>query len=194
MRWFLEAIDLSENLRKGLDAARGMRGLSALVSGVVLLAICFGLAPLIWYFDIGATVDATDHAIEYIIPTLPADWAAGAAVFVLVLTLLPTLVELFTARFAAAGIAFASWLVYVFCLFDAVTDWERTRDFCETFRNDFWGIPWVGAPLFYAFRIFWLGMATFGFELLFVVFAVVGVVLVIVGMNTGARRVANYGE
>lgn len=183
MQWFLDAIDLSENIKRALNAVRNIRGLSALVTALAFIAICVGLAPLIWYFDVEATIESTDAAVTYILPTLPERVAASVGLVTLALTLLPTLIELFGARFAAAGITFASALVYGFSLFDAVTDWDRTEQFCEIYRRDFDQAGLLGQLLFYVFRIVWLFLATFGFELLFIVFAVTAVVLLFVGMS-----------
>lgn len=84
----------------------------------------------------------------------------------------PTLVELFAARFALGGLRVAAGLVYAFSLFDAVTDWPRVVTFMDTYRRAFDGLGIFAGVAFFVARLLWLFMASFGFEVLFVVFAV----------------------
>jgi hypothetical protein len=170
--WFFDAIDLSENLKRGLSAVRTITGLPALILAFALSALCIGLAPLIWYFDVGATLDWTNIAVRHLAPTIPAQLAAYSSVFVLILTLMPTLVELFATRFALVGIRVAAGLVYAFSLFDAVTDWPRVVAFMDAYRGAFDGLGIFAGLAFFVVRLLWLFLASFGFEVLFVVFAV----------------------
>ena len=179
MNAFLDAIDLSSNLERGLAAIRGIRGLPALILGIALALICVALAPLIFYFDIGSTLSATDVAVNTIIPTIPYEYASAASLVALGLTMLPTLVELFGSRFAVVGIRVAAGLVYFFSVFDAITDWPRVHEFMEAYRASFDGLGWFAGIAFWVVRALFLFMATFGFELLFVVFAVCALALVI---------------
>jgi hypothetical protein len=172
MNAFLDAIDLSENISRGVAAVRGLRGLSALITAAALGLICVALAPLCWYFDIDATLAATDTAVSIVVPTLPGEWASAASLVALGLTLMPTLIELFGARFAMAGIRVAAGLVYFFSAFDALTDYPRVAAFCEAYRAWFEGLGVLAGIAFFVFRALFLFLATFGFELLFVVFAV----------------------
>lgn len=187
MNAFLDSIDLSENIARGLAAIRGIRGLPALILGIALSLICVALAPLIWYFDIDSTLRATDVAVNTIVPTIPYEYVATASLVALGLTLMPTLVEMFGARFAAVGIRVAAGLVYFFSVFDAITDWPRVHEFMEAYRVSFDGLGWFAGIAFWVVRALFLFMATFGFELLFVVFAVCALALVISsGMKSGA--------
>jgi hypothetical protein len=172
MNGFLDAIDLSENVSRGIAAVRGLRGLPALIAAAALGMICVALAPLVWYFDIDATIYATDTAVNIIVPTLPPEWASAAALVALGLSLLPTLIELFGARFAMAGIRVAAGMVYFFSAFDALTDWPRVAEFCSAYRQHFDGLGLLAVPAFVLFRALFLFMATFGFELAIIVFAV----------------------
>lgn len=182
MNWFLDAIDLSANIERGLNAVRGIRGLPALILGGALTLICIALLPLVWYFDIDATLMASDQALNTIMPSLPVEVAGMAAFITLGLTLLPTLVELFGARFAAAQIRVAAALVYLFSVFDMLTDWPRVVEFCGTFRPRFDEMGALAGVGFFFFRLLFLSLASFGFELLFVVFAVCALALLIGGM------------
>lgn len=179
MNGFLDAIDLSSNLERGLAAIRGIRGLSALILSIALALICVALAPLIWFFDISATLSATDTAVSIILPTIPYEYVSAASLVALGLTLMPTLVELFGARFAVVGIRVAAGLVYFFSVFDAITDWPRVHEFMGVYRASFDGLGWFAGIAFWIVRALFLFMATFGFELLFIVFAVCALALVI---------------
>lgn len=172
MNAFLDSIDLSANIQRGLEAVRGVRGTAAFVLCIALTMICVALAPMVWYFDIDATIYATDIAVNVIVPTLPMEWAAASAWVALGLSMLPTLVELFGARFAMIGIRVAAGLVYFFSVFDAITDWPRVAEFCQAYRDQFDGLGLLAGLAFLLFRGLFLFLATFGFELLFVVFAV----------------------
>lgn len=185
MKAFLDSIDLSTNISRGLMAIRGIVGLNALILAGALSLICVALAPMIWYFDLDATLYATDVATSVILPSLPYEWASAAGFIALALTLLPTLVELFGARFAQVGIRVAAGLVYLFSVFDAVTDWPRVAEFCAAYRDYFDGLGLAAGLAFWAFRALFLFLATFGFELLFVVFAVCALALFV---NSAQRR------
>jgi hypothetical protein len=186
MNWLFDMLDLSDNLRRGWLAVRNVYGWPALVMGGALAVICYALVPAILYFDVLATYDWTEKAAVYLMPTYEATGlAAYAGYTVVALTLLPTLVELFTARFAQAGIRFAGWLVFSFCLFDAITDYPRVAEFTNAYRPAFDALPGlVGWFAFWALRMGLLIMASFGFEALFIVFAVCAVILF---MNSGRR-------
>jgi hypothetical protein len=193
VNWFLDAIDLSSNIERGLAAVRGVRGLPALILGAALSLICVALLPLVWYFDIDATLMASDSALGIVLPSLPVEAVGMAAFITLGLTLLPTLVELFGARFAAVGIRVASALVYLFSAFDMLTDWPRVVEFCGVFRERFDGMGFAAGLGFWLFRLLFLFLASFGFELLLVVFAVCALALLLNGA-AGGQRAAMRGE
>lgn len=189
---FWDAIDVSENIARGLTAVRGVRGLNAIVLALALGIINYGLFWLILTFDIGATLEWTDEAAKSVdralgSSTIPLEVASAAGYVVLALTLLPTLVELFGARFAKVGIAFASGLVFAFSLFDMITDWPRVAEFFDSFRGAAEEAGIIGWALFYVLRIGWLFMASFGFEALFIIFSVCILALLLQSKDSGGR-------
>ena len=181
MNWFFDSIDLSANIQRGLTAVRGVIGLPAYILGGALTLICVGLLPLVWFFDIDATLTAADSGINFIASSLPAQAAGAMSLVVLSLTLMPTLIELFGSRFAMANIRLAAALVYLFSAFDMITDWPRVRDFTASYQFAFNDLGFFATPVFFVFRLFFLFMASFGFEMLLVVFAVCALVLFING-------------
>lgn len=195
MNWFLDSIDLSANIERGLAAVRNIRGLTALILGGALTLICFALLPLTWYFDIDATMMASDQALNTIMPTMPYEVMGMVTFIILGLTLMPTLVELFGPRFAAVGIRVAAALVYLFSAFDMLTDWPRVVEFCEAFRERFDGLGPLAGLGFWLFRLLFLFLASFGFELLLVVFAVCALALLLNGMSKSpASARGGYAE
>jgi hypothetical protein len=180
---FWDAIDVSTNIKRGLTAIRGISGLPALILFAALAGINFGLFWLVWTFDIASTLDWSDQAANKIASMSNTSAAPMmgqyAGYVVLALTLLPTLTELFGSIFAKAQIVFASWLVFAFSLFDMLTDWPRVVEFFDGFTMAADGGGPLGWLAFYALRIVWLFMASFGFEALLVVFAVCMVALLL---------------
>lgn len=189
MNAFFDAIDLSTNLERGLRAVRPVTGLPALILAIALSLICAALVPLVWYFDIGATVDWTASAIDTILPTLPAQLAELATLFVLAITVLPTLVELFGSRFALIGIRVAAGLVYAFSLFDAVTDWPRASAFVDAYAGAFARLGLLATPALWLARILFLFLASFGFELLLIIFAICAMALFLNSKRPAAQHV-----
>jgi hypothetical protein len=185
MHSFWSAIDVSDNLQKSLAAIRGIRGLNAAILAAALGGVSYGLFWLVWYFDVGATLDWTQTAVGIVAPSIPASMAGAAGALVLAITLLPTLIELFTARFAREGIIAAGGLVFAFSLFDMITDWPRVVVFMDAYAGAFDRLGFLRWPVFHITRLLWLFMASFGFELLFIVFAVTAFALLLQAKGAG---------
>lgn len=173
MKHFFDAIDISTNIERGLRVVKGVRGIPALLLMTVLFAMCYLLVPWIWYFDLDSTVEWTNIAITQVQPSVSqAGEVIGFAV--MGITLLPSLVEMFTAKFAAAGIRVAGILIYGFSLFDMITDRPRVWAFVEGFRPAFDGLGLLTEGALLIIKVMFLFLASFGFEALFVVFLVSG--------------------
>jgi hypothetical protein len=174
---FLNLIDLSLNIQRGIQTIRGVTGGVAALMAVGLTVLACGLAPLVWYFDLSATLDYADPLIRELSPTLPTTLVAFSTFVVLAVTLLPTVVELLLPRIGAKVQA-AALLVFVFSGVDAVTDWPRVATTMAVYRGGFeqWGI--AGMVLWYALHPLLLLFSTFLFELLFVLCVVLILVLV----------------
>jgi hypothetical protein len=175
---------LSENLERALGVVRGLTGLPALVLACALTVVCIGLAPLVWYLDLDSTLQWTDTIITIVVPTIPAEFAAWVSVISLALTLLPSAIELFTARFAVRIPAAAS-LVYTFSLIDMVTDYPRVRTLLAGYQPAFESLGLLATPAYWLAHPLLLFLASFGFELLLIVFSVTALVLFI---NAGQHR------
>jgi hypothetical protein len=196
MEWLFDLMDLPENLQRGLYVCRPIRGLSAGVMGGILLFLCWLLWPWLWYFDIESTQVWTDQTIQTLQPTLGnaaipmiSTYSEYAGWIVTGMTFLPTLIEMFTVRFASAGIKAARLLVLFFATFDMVTDFPRVSAFVDTLNA-------TGAfkLLLLLMKAPLLLLASFGLQQLFIVFLACGIVLLLNsrGQPIG-RKHPNYG-
>jgi hypothetical protein len=186
---FFDMIDLGENIKRAMRAIRDVTDIAALVTigPTALLAILF--TALAWHFDIQSTWRWSDVAVQQLRPTFVGQFAEYLPVLVFTLSMLPTLVELFTVRFARADIALAQWLVYFFVAFDLVTDWPTASDFIDGYvaSGVFDRLGLLATPAIWAAKIVWLLVASFGFEMLCIVFGLATLGLLL-NLNRGPRR------
>jgi hypothetical protein len=116
---------------------------------------------------------------------LPGELALLAPLIGIVLYLLPTLFEVALPRLAAAGFRFAEILAYGASVFDAATDWPRVAQTMDAARPRFAAFGVAATPAWYAARVLLLAFATIGFELIFVVCLICGVVLIVNSFRGG---------
>lgn len=180
-------IDLGENLKRGINAIRPLSGLPALITALPLALVAFLFLSLAWHFDLKPTFDWTQIAVDKLRPTFLASLADYLPLLIFTITMLPTLIELFTVRFARADIALAQWLVYFFVVFDWVTDWPAASDFINGYvaSGVFDRLGPLYWPAIYLCKAGWLLFASFGFEMLGIVFAICALGLL---LNAGANR------
>ncbi len=178
MEWIFDFMDLPENLQRGLFVCRPIRGLSAGLMAAVLLSLCWLLWPWLWYFDIESTLVWSQHALNALQPTLAHagmpindSYATNVGWFVTGSTFLPSIVELFTVRFASAGIKAARILVLFFATFDLATDWPRVSAFIDTYE--------LNGVVAFVLKVPLLVLASFGLEMLFIVFMICGIALLL---------------
>lgn len=184
---FFDMLDLGENLKRGLRAVSGMSGIPALVTAVPLALIAMLFLSLAWYFDLKPTFDWTAIAVKKLTPTFGESLAEYLPILVFTMTMLPTLIELFTVKFARADIALAQWMVYLFVVFDLVTDWPAAADFMQSYIDAgvFARLGMLATPAAYLCKVGWLLFASFGFEMLGVVFAICALALL---LKSGAQQ------
>jgi hypothetical protein len=187
---FFDMIDLGENIKRAMRAIRDVTDIAALVivGPTALLAVLF--AALAWHFDIQSTWRWSDVAVQKLQPTFVGQFAEYLPLLVFTLSMLPTLIELFTVRFARADIALAQWLVYFFVAFDLVTDWPTASDFIDGYvaSGVFERLGLLATPAIWAAKVLWLLFASFGFEMLCIVFALATLGLLL-NLNRSPRRV-----
>ena len=187
MEFLYDMMDLPENLQRGLYVCRPIRGLAAGIMAAVLLALCWLMWPWLWYFDIESTAVWSEAALRGLTwgSTMPLSdaYTANLAWFVTGSTFLPSLIELFTVRFASAGIKAARVLVLFFCTFDLITDWPRVSAFVDAYT-----LPWL---IGFGLKLPLLVLASFGLEMLFIVFAICAFALVL-NVRTPTARQHNH--
>lgn len=187
MNAILEAIDLGDNMDRAIKAVRVLRGVPALTLGAVLLLWCVPGGWLAWYFDLEPTLQWSAAAGDQVAPTLASEYRWLAPAIGVLLTLLPMLTEISFSKLAASGIRMAGMIVFVVSLFDVVTDWPRVAETADAAwqRGLFEGLSVLAGPAFYLARLLLLFMATAGFEMLFVICLVCGVLLIKNGTREG---------
>jgi hypothetical protein len=176
-RGFLRMIDLSTNIQRALLAVRGISGGVAAIMAIGLTLLACGLLPLVWYLDVSATHDYAEPLILEVAPSLPTAIAAQVAWFAVVITTMPTVVELFMPRIAERVPAVA-FLVFGFILVDAITDYPRVAAIMLAYKPAFEGYGIVGVALWHIGHIPFLLFATLLAELLLVLCLVLVAVLV----------------
>jgi hypothetical protein len=173
----LNALDLSDNLKRAADWARGVRGLPAGVAAVCFFAMAYVFGALAWRYDLVPTWRFMQPIAADVLAT-GADWLTFFVVF---LTLLPTLIEIATAKLAQRDIPMLRWMVYFFIFFDLVTDYAEAFALVEVWQRGglFSPLPGAlqGAAVVLA-KIGWTFAASFAFEFLAVLFGITFVLLV----------------
>jgi hypothetical protein len=185
LEWLFDMMDLPDNLERGLVIMRPIKGVNAAIMAAVMLGLCWLMWPWLWFFDIESTAVWSTQALDTLNGTLNNgavpmidSYASNIGWFVTGSMFIPSLVELFTVRFARGGIKAARIFVVFFATFDMMTDWPRVNEFIDGFNLGFWSLA-LKMPL--------LLLASFGLEMLFIVFAICGVVCLLnVRESTGA--------
>jgi hypothetical protein len=186
---FLELIDLSLNLQRGMQAIRGVRGGVAALMAVGLTILACGLAPLVWFFDLSATLDYADPLIRELLPTLPEVVVGSTSFLVLALTLMPTIVELLLPRIGTK-VPGAAFFVFLFCVIDGITDYPRVAQTLAVYQAHFTPWGWAGWVLWAVLHPVLLLFATFLLELLFVlcVVLILALIVQIAAMDRAQRK------
>lgn len=171
----LDAFDLSENLTKAFIAVEQMRGSVALLMSATFGLLAVGIFPLMWYFDIDSTLEWSIILMDYIAPSLPMETDIFIVAFIIALTMIPTLIEVGTARLAIHRIGMLKFLIFFFCTFDLVTDYPRI----DAMFNDPQLHALIGDSFVahYIAKYALLFIASFVLEMFFVIFIVLCVYL-----------------
>lgn len=182
---YYDFIDANSNIERAEYIARRIgNGLHAAINFavmIVLLAFAIGLA---WHFDFHSTYDAMKGLITEVVKGLPlwlvpresnGDVAAAGATIVAVLTAIitvaPTLMEIFTSNLARANILVIKVFVLGFSAFDVITDIPTTKAWIATWQPSFDALgPILGFIAYWIAFFVWLAMATVGFQLSVVIF------------------------
>jgi len=174
----LRALDLSDNLRRAADWARGVRGVPALVATICFFIMAYVFGALAYRYDLVPTWKFIQPVANDVLST-GAEWLTLFAVF---LTLLPTLIELATAGLVQRDIRALQWVVYFFIFFDLVTDFNEAAALVDVWQRSGLFAPLPDSLEGAAVVMVWIGWtfaASFAFEFLAVLFAVTALLLAV---------------
>jgi len=175
---YYDFISVNENLERAeYVASRTKNGFQSLVNMIVFSILFVFALALAWHFDFESTYSSLEGLRQEIIPSLPA-WAAGsAAIITAVITVAPTLLELFASPFARAHISVMKLLVFGFSAFDVITDIPTTKAWIDSWQAVFAGFgPILGFFIYWIAFFIWLLLATIGFQLTVAIFAYVVII------------------
>jgi len=171
-----DALDLSDNLRRAAEWARGVRGVPAAVSAASFFALAYVFGALAYRYDLVPTWRFIQPVAQDVL-TSGAEWLT---LFALFLTLLPTLIELASVGLVQRSIKALEYMTYFFIFFDLVTDYTEAAALVEVWQRSglFDPLPSLiaGAAIVLA-KISWTFAASFAFEFLAILFAVTGLLL-----------------
>lgn len=210
MYW--DFMDVNANLTRAEWVARQIgNGWHAGINFAVMV-ILTGLAIILaWHFDFHSTYAAMETLISHIVIGLP-DWvglndtsekgAATAALIVAIIsavvTIAPTLMEIFTSNLARANILVIKVFVLGASAFDVITDIPTTKAWIATWQPSFDALPGPIAWIVYWVAFFiWLAMATVGFQLTVAIFFYMTIIYfrkMTVGMPISYGPIPNVGQ
>ena len=172
----LSALDLSDNLKRAADWAGGVRGVPAGVAAVCFFAMAYVFGALAYRYDLVPTWRFMQPIANDVLAT-GAEWLT---LFVVFLTLLPTLIEIAAAKLAQRDVQMLKWMVYFFIFFDIVTDYGEAAALVEVWQRGGLFAPLPGAlqgAAVVMVKIGWTFAASFAFEFLAVLLALTALLL-----------------
>lgn len=193
IEWFFDLIDLGDNLKKARDWVRRQDGWPAAVLGVAFAGLTWGCWELSWRFDIQPTWEYAKWVAAFV-ASEGADQEKLATVG-FVITMMPTLIELTAVGLGRDGVKMVEYLVYIFSGIDIITDWPASSALVDGWMQQGLFNGWRGPVAFageYLFKAGWTLMASFGFEMLTVLFGASAIMLFLAavpdGQGGGRRR------
>jgi hypothetical protein len=172
----LSALDLSDNLKRAADWAGGVRGVPAGVAAACFFVMAYVFGALAYRYDLVPTWRFMQPIANDVLST-GAEWLT---LFVVFLTLLPTLIEIAAAKLAQRDVRMLQWMVYFFIFFDIVTDYTEAVALVDVWRRSglFAPLPDVleGAAVVLT-KVGWTFAASFAFEFLAVLLALTALLL-----------------
>jgi hypothetical protein len=172
----LSALDLSDNLRRAVEWARGVRGVPAAMTASCFFILAYVFGALAYRYDLLPTYRFIQPIAQDVLSS-GAEWLTLFAVF---LTLLPTLIEFASVGLVRRSIKALEYTTYFFIFFDLVTDYNEAAALVDVWQRVglFDPLPAFLASLAAVLtKISWTFAASFAFEFLTVLFGVTGVLL-----------------
>lgn len=180
--------DVGTALKRSLARVRTMRGGEATACGLIFLCIAAIVAVPAWYFDIHPTIVWMGDGPAGLTSSLPGGVALLAPALTVLIYLAPTLLGIGLPSLVTAGFKFAEVAHLAVMAFDATTDYPNVASTMLTLWPRFEAMgAFVGTIAWYVcYGLLW-AMATEGFELLFIVCLVCGLVCLRNGFGEGGK-------
>lgn len=169
---FWDMIDISENMGRIEQYTETIsNGVASRIHMFVFFILTLCGLVVTWHFDLESTIIGMNSFTTKVIPSLPAQAVAYSAWIVVAFTLMPTLLEVFTAGLAKFDVKIIQILIIGMTLFDLLTDMPRAYDFAMGFWPQIQQIPLISGIIFWIVYVVFQLLATIGFEMATIVFA-----------------------
>ena len=172
----LSALDLSDNLKRAVDWARGVRGVPAGVAAACFFVMAYVFGALAYRYDLVPTWRFIQPIARDVLST-GAEWLT---LFALFLTLLPTLIELASVGLVQRDVRVLQYMTYFFIFFDLVTDYKEAVALVSVWQSSGLFTPLPDAlegAAAVVMKIGWTFAASFAFEFLTILCAVTALLL-----------------
>lgn len=177
--WWFDFVDANQNMIRAEGFVRNTpNGLQTFLNLIVFGLLTIVWAALAWKFDFSSTYyafdDLTKSILDSILPVFAESAAPRTVAFIVaaltaLITVTPTLVQIFTSNLAKQNVLAVKMAVLGTSIFDVVTDIPVTKAWIDSHQATFDAIPLGGLWYWFIF-FFWLLFATVGFQLLAVIF------------------------
>jgi hypothetical protein len=172
LAWFWDMIDISENMTRIEDWTETIsNGLASRINVFVFGTLTLVAFALTWYFDLQSTITGMTVITDRVMPNLPVKVEKYSAIVVLAFTIMPTLLEIFTAGLAKYNVKIIQIMIIAMTIFDVLTDIPRAYELAMSFWPQMETMGLLGPIVFWFFYGLIQLMATIGFELGVVIFA-----------------------
>ncbi len=169
---FWDMVDISENMhRMDNSIMKRKKGLPSAIHAGIFLVLTVVAFVAAWYFDFQSTLMGLSSITDLMIPSLPAQAAKFTWYIVFCFTIMPTLLEIFTANLAKEDIKIIQLAIILFTLFDLVTDIPRSYALAMSMWPQIELMGILFAPI--VFWMYFFGIlffATIGFEIMLCMF------------------------
>lgn len=162
-----ELFDIEDSLKHSIKGFSDMESGPALVLGVLFLLLTIALSGMVIIFDLIPTMQ---FSLAKTAAFLPASAAGFGGVAGVLLTLVPSLIEMLAPSLLKRGIKVSYLPVLGAMSFDAISDLPACQAFIGTMQPLFEAQFGAAAGVVHNMGVFlWLMCATIGFELLAVI-------------------------
>lgn len=183
---FFEYIDLGHNLQIARRWVKKQSGWPAAILGVAFTFAAWACGQLAYRFDLMPTWEYGKWVAGFLADNQATQDSLAFTAFSI--TMLPTIIEMAAVGLGKDGLKMVEYLVFLFAGLDVITDWPDAARLVDGWmaKGMFRGWPgWLHFAGEWTVKGLWTVMASFGFEMLTVVFAASAVMLFLVALPEG---------